>query len=168
MTEETAERKLPKVRGRLLTAQAAVKLFSKFWEACGPGECRAAFGWDRPRGVLHPNESVYEFRGEGSVVGFGSLQINLRDADDNDAAFVCGVLPEFRRRGYWHAIAASLARRAERAGADYMSRVVFRSNAEHYERSIRESKHGPWVYAGDVWFPDAYGYFVLPLGDRKP
>lgn len=159
------DRVVGSVSGRKLTAQQAVKLFQKFWDSCGAEECGLAFGWDRPQQQLRRSETAYAFSSGDplATVGFGTLEIDVNYADDNEAAFTCGVFPEHRRCGHWRAIVQWLTRRARRLGADSISQIIFLGNEKHHARVLHESEAGPWIYAGKVWYPNPYSYFVLPL-----
>ena len=165
-----------KLRGRKLTAQSAVKLFARFYDECGPEECRRAFGWDRAQSQVRPNETTYEFSivqvepdpavpDKRVVVGFGTIELNTHNADDTEASLVLGVFPKHRRRGHWNSIMTWLVDRARKLGADSASQIVFKENEEHYNRVRAQARpEGPWIYAGDVWYPmPGYGYFVHPL-----
>ncbi len=180
------------MKGRRLTAQAAVKLFAQFFEENGAEAMGNSFGWDHAPQQLSPNEIVWEFTdgaqvGEETVdavgtdpghtvpvvkhvvVGFGILQMNVRDASDTEAMTTVGVFKAHRRKGYWHAITAWLIRKAQHMGADYCSRYVNEDNAEHYKRSMREaySDDTKWIHAGDIWFPHHMGYFVYPFDEDE-
>lgn len=166
----------PALTARKLTAQSAAKMFRRYFDACGADECRAAFGWDRPR-VVHPNEMIFEYSVDAmpdvpeprsdkfrAVVGFGLVEYDPRDYNDTEAMFVLGVFPEHRRRGYFTHIVDDLASRSRELGADTLSQIVFKDNDVHYKRVMKMAELGPWIYAGDVWYPaPGYAYFVLPL-----
>jgi GNAT superfamily N-acetyltransferase len=160
------------------TAQNATKILRTFYEAHGADVMMAAYGWREPtERMLKRNERFWAYydrpeRPDGapddpSLVGWGSLDLNTRDAEDTDAHLVVGVFPAYQRRGYRRAIYEHMVTQAEKLGADQCSIIVKKSNEAQFKRTMREA-HEPdstWVYAGDVWFPaPGYGYFVRPLG----
>ena len=166
-----------------LTAQQAIRLIGEFCDTVGAMAVLLSFGWQRPPQNLRANEHVYaatdmidkkktlaegerKGRDAPTLVGFGIIELNTHDAEDDEAFLSCGVFPAYRHRGYWHAITAWMVERARELGADYATRFVFKENEEHYTRSMREAHEpgSPWVYAGDIWFPGpGYGKFMVPL-----
>lgn len=167
------------MKAKRLSAQNAVRLLSEFYRQ-NPEEAEIAFGWQHEPDVLRPNERVYAYRdlvsGESfadsgqATIGFGILEMNLKDARDDEAFLSCGVFPQYRRRGYWHKIMADLIVKAKDLGADYCSRTVNKENEEHYKRSIREAYEGSgWVHVGDHWGPygPGHGYFVWLFDDGE-
>lgn len=175
------------MKAKRLSAQRAIKLLSEFYETGTPIEMEHSFGWDHSPEVLRQNERVYAYYdnqyvlgdkpvGEGSghmeqvLVGFGVLEMNLRDARDTEAFLSCGVFPDHRRKGYWHKIMADLITKSKDLGADFCSRTVNKVNEEHYRRSMRESysEGSGWAHAGDHWHPaPGYGYFVWLFDDAE-
>jgi GNAT superfamily N-acetyltransferase len=157
----------PSLKARKLTPQQAVKLLATFYAECGPEEMGRAFAWDRPPQQLARDDTLYEFSVPGKgVVGFGKVQLDTRDASDTEAGLTIGVLPAHRRQGYWHAIVARLVKIAERLGADIATQIVYKENAEHCARVLREAEgaSSPWFHAGTAWYPPpGYEYFVCPI-----
>ena len=160
---------LPKVSARRLTAKQVQDLWSKFYAVCGPEEMMMSFGWDSPQIIPAPVERVWSFHDEAKVlVGWGSSQMSLRYPDD-EAVLSCGVFPEHRRHGYWHAITEWMCREAKRRGAERATRFVNAANEEHYARSKRnavapdEAKVGDWIHSGEIWYPKPYGVFTRVL-----
>jgi len=167
---------------RRLTAQQAVKLLSEFYNTC-PDEMEKAFGWSHEPETLGRNETVYEVSddidgadADGKVerrrvvVGFGIIEMNLKDARDTEAFLSAGVFPMYRRMGYWHKITAWTVAKSKELGADFASRIVNKDNEEHYNRSMREAhtEGSGWVYAGDNWWPGkGHGYFVWPFDEKE-
>jgi GNAT superfamily N-acetyltransferase len=152
-----------------LTAQQGKALLSAFYTAWGPEQMLASYGWRQIPQALMRGERMYAFMdpdvGE-EFVGWGSLLLNTRDADDEEASLSVGVFPAYQRRGYRRAIIEFLSAKAARLGADRVHQVVLKTNAAHYARMRRECQDpgSPWVYAGDVWYPPpGYGYFVRSL-----
>ena len=170
---------------RRLTAQQAVKLLGEFYDTC-PDQMEAGFGWEHAPDQIGRNETIFEFRDKAAVpdpahpavpdvekevvVGFGILEMNLRDAADTEAFLSAGVFPPYRRRGYWHKIMDMMIDKAKALGADFAARVVMKENEEHYRRSMREahSEGSGWIYAGDHWHPaPGYGYFIFPFDEKE-
>src|SRR5712691_5587332 len=165
------------MKARKATAQQAIKILDQFCKECAEGEILKAFGWQHPPQQLRRSETPYVFsdqvapkEGETgdpvlTVIGFGILGLNIRDAADDEAALSAGVFPPYRRRGYWHKIMEWMIERAKKLGADFCSRTVYKENEEHYNRSMREAHEEDantrWIYAGDIFYPPpGYGYFV--------
>jgi len=173
------------MKAKRLTAQQAVKMLGEFYDTGTPEEMEKSFGWGHAPEVLRANERIYAYydapamkTGEASpanvepfaLVGFGILEMNLRDARDTEAFLSCGVFPQFRRRGYWHKIMADLISKAKDLGADFCSRTVNKENEEHYNRSMREAytESSGWSHAGDHWHPSpGHGYFVWLFDDEE-
>lgn len=162
------------MKSRKLTAQAAIKLLDLFFEENGEEVMGNSFGWDRAPQQLRPNEILFEFSddvdGASTVVGFGILGMNVRDASDTEAALSCGVFKAHRRKGYWHRIMDAMVVKAKKLGADFASRTVNRDNQEHYNRSMREAftENSKWIYAGDCWYPPpGHAYFVYPFDEDE-
>jgi len=177
---------------RKLSAQNAVKLLGEFYETDTPEAMENSFAWSHAPEVLRANERIYEYSDMVQVgtepvaatatdsafekpimgwrvVGFGILEMNLRDARDTESFLSCGVFPAHRRRGYWHKIMADLIERSKKLGADFCSRTVNKENEEHYNRSMREafSDDSGWIYAGDhIWPAPGHGYFVWPFDEK--
>lgn len=161
------------MKARKLTAQQAVKLLTEFYGTGSPEDMEHSFNWNHAPEVVRANERVYEYSDEvdgvSHVVGFGILEMNLKDATDTEAFLSCGVFPDHRRKGYWHKIMADLIERAQKLGADFCSRIVNKDNEEHFNRSMREAytEGSGWVHAGDHWYPGAgHGYFVWPFDEK--
>jgi hypothetical protein len=149
-----------------LTAQQGVVLLRLFYDAWGPPRMQASYGWKQIPRTLMRGERMYAFYVGGDCVGWGSLTLNTRDADDEEGSLSVGVFPVHTCKGHRVAILDWLSARAAKLGAERVHQLVLKTNEGHYERTRREaeSEDNPWVYAGDVWFPEpGYGYFVRML-----
>ncbi len=181
------------MKARKLTAQLAIRLLERFYFAAGAEQCLASYSWDHP--PQQPPGKVYEFSDDkippdradelrdailevetapqavapASVVGFGIINLNTKDAQDTEAVLWVGVFPGFRRLGYRVKIMDWLADRARQLGADTASFTVNKLNKEHYDRAMREShsEGSKWVYAGDHFKPaPGYGYWFQNLTEE--
>jgi GNAT superfamily N-acetyltransferase len=159
------------VKATRLTAQQGVSLLEKFCAAIGPEQALASYGWKRVPENLYKTERMYLFESLGvqsqkGPIGWGSLLLNTRDAYDDEAVIAYGVFPQWQRQGYRILITRHLVERAMKLGADRASMIVKKSNEAQLNRIMREThvEGSPWVYAGDVWYPEpGYRYFVHPL-----
>lgn len=166
------------VKVRRLTAQQAVKLLAAFYD-CGTEEAMAnSFGWEHA--PEKPPGMVFEFsdivttvqgdiqQSELTVIGFGIMEMNLKDASDTEASLWVGVFPDYRRGGYRTKILDWLCDKALALGADFASFTVNKVNVEHFNRTMREvhMTESKWLYAGDHWWPvPGHAYFVRPLDE---
>ncbi len=156
------------------TAQNAVKILAEFCEAHGMDTITAAYGWKRVPESLKSTERFWayydrpdlELYREPVLVGWGSLFLDTRDADDDDAHLVVGVFPFAQRKGFRLQIYKHMVAQAKKLGADQCSIIVKKTNEGQFKRTMREAhaEGSEWIYAGDVWFPaPGYGLFVWPL-----
>jgi len=162
------------MKARKLTAQKAVALIHRFCTEIGAEQMYLSYGWRSvPQGMKF-NEHCWEFvdmdvnqpAPDVATVGWGSMFMDTRDADDDEALLVIGVFPEFQRRGYRTKILDWMVKKAKSLGADRVSMTVLKRNEAHYQRTLRECEAGTsgWLYAGDIWYPPTgSGYFVYPL-----
>ncbi len=156
---------------RRLTAQHGSILLRDFyekWEAVSPGQMAASYWWKVPPRTLIVGERMYEFTDEAKTrIGWGSFVLNTRDADDEEASLSVGVFPDQQRKGYRKLIIEFLCLKAASLGASRMQQLVYKTNAEHHERTKRECQNpnSKWIWAGETWFPPerGYGYFVRML-----
>lgn len=151
---------------RRCTAQTAVALLRQFYDAYGSDQMDKSYGWKHVPDQLVPGERFYKFEVDGVVVGWGSLVMNTRDATDEAASCSAGVFPQHQRHGHHRAIMDWLCAKGAKLGAVRATRIVYKENTAHYERTKRicQDPASGWVYAGDIWFPaPGYGYFVKPL-----
>lgn len=149
-----------------LTAQQASVLLKDFYEKWGPEQMERSYGWKQVPRQLVPGERFYAFWAGDVLVGWGSMILNTRDAEDEAASVSTGVFPEHQRQGHHTAIIGWLCDRAKKLGALRATRIVYKSNPVHYERVKRlcQDPASGWTYAGDIWYPaPGYGYFVKEL-----
>jgi GNAT superfamily N-acetyltransferase len=159
-----------------LTAQQAKTLLAQFYEAWGPEQMLASYGWQRVPKAIMRGERMYSFVDAeapvsveatvDAVVGWGSLILNTRDADDDEASLSVGVFPDHQRKGYRRMILDFMSMKAARLGADRVHQIILKTNEAHLIRTKKETQapDSPWVYAGDVWFPPpGHAYFVRLL-----
>ena len=155
------------MRAKRLTAQQALELWKKFYAAYGPEQMKASYGEEDPPTKIKENRRVWAFSDGDDVIGWGSSQIDLNDAEDEEAYLFVGVFPQFQGRGYHMKIVDWMAAKAKRDGAKWASMAVLKSNTAHYQRTLKHAENGPWVFAGEFWFPHpGEGYFLLPLNDE--
>ena len=164
------------------TAQNTVKLLTAFAAAHGAEVIKAAYGWPHaPVQMRYQRfwayyDTLAMLTGDPSpatvvpkadtLVGWGGMSFDTRDADDDEAFLSVGVFPAYQRRGYRTAIYEHMVAQARKLGADRASLIVLKTNEAQYNRTMREahSDGSPWVYAGDTWYPaPGYGYFVRDL-----
>lgn len=139
-------------------------------------QIKASYGWESPAGSLLKGETAWVFEDEIPMVepgaptfdaiGWGSMNLNVRDSEDEVAGICVGVFPAYQRKGYRTKIREWICARAKKLGATHASIMVYKTNAAHYKRNMRESTRegSSWIYAGDVWYPEpGYGLFVRPL-----
>lgn len=160
------------MKARKLTAQQFVPLIQSFCTAHGADQIKASYGWDRPSTTMFRGETVWEYSVKhepadcSEVVGWGSMHFNTRDAEEGDATLIVGVFPLFQGQGFRTKILDWMSARAKKLGATTASMIVYKANAKHYNRVMKEchTEGSPWLYAGDVWLPaPGYGMFVRPL-----
>lgn len=154
------------LRAKKLTAQQAVKVITTFCEAHGREQMTASYGWDTAPDSFPPSERVWSFHSGQDLVGWGLLQLNTHNANDDEAALTVGVFPEHQRSGHRVAILDWMSQKALLLGAAKASMMVLKTNEAHYKRTMREAHQAgsTWVYAGDNWFPPpGFGYFVRLL-----
>lgn len=181
------------MRTRKLTAQQAVKMWRAFDEAHGREQMTRSYGWEEhPPTGLRLGEHVFVFgdhvdKGDGAVhaqptvVGWGSIQLNTKNADDDEAAVSVGVFPDYQRRGYAQKIYKVLLKRAEELGADYASQSIFTENAAQLARVMRLASHDKcgrgcdgdgssgWIHCGSTWLPHTLEHFIYPFAEEdKP
>lgn len=162
------------LRAKKLTAQQIASVWREFYEAHGPEVMARAYGWEsaecRPR---REGERVWAFYDDTvpptPLVGWGSAQMNLRDPDDTSAILVVGVFPQFEGQGFRRQILDWMTEWAKGKGAVFASLIVFTENERNHARHHREAENenDPWVWAGDVWFPEAYSIFTRDLRDKE-
>src|SRR5262245_57563797 len=105
-------------------------------------QIKASYGWDRPSTTLLKGETAWSFDVTflfptvHTEVGWGSLMLNDRDGEDEDAALVVGVFPEFQRKGLRTAILDWMCFKAHALGAHTASMIVYKSNEAHYKRTM--------------------------------
>ncbi|HTK95414.1 MAG TPA: GNAT family N-acetyltransferase [Terriglobales bacterium] len=155
------------MKARRLTAQQSVALLKVFCERHGAERIQAAYGWRQPPETMKASEKCWAFHDDNdAIVGWGSIFLDTRDADDDEAILVIGVFPASERQGWRVKILDWLVARAKKLGADRASMTVLKANEAHYARTIEDTKRedSGWTYAGDIWFPaPGHGYFVYPL-----
>lgn len=179
------------LRAKRLTAQQAGDLWADFYEAYGPEVMEQAYGWESPTSrQIRKGERVWAFHDTAPTpiasimdqiaepggiafteyearVGWGACYLSLDDPDDIEAVLVVGVFPDFRGRGYRLAILDWMAAWAKKRGAKYARIIVFAENEANHQRHHDEADRGPWIWAGDVWYPDPYSIFVRALTEEE-
>ena len=167
------------MKARKLTAQQFAPIIRYFYNAYGAEQMKASYEWDSPSTRMYPGERAWAFSDTlktepetglkteaESVVGWGSMHFNTRDAEQGDAVLIVGVFPEAQRKGYRTKILDWMTERAKKLGATSVSMIVYKANESHYKRIMREThtEGSPWIYAGDCWHPaPGFGMFVRPL-----
>lgn len=129
-----------------------------------------AYGWAGPEcRPIRKGERVWAFTEGGwtvtEIVGWGACHLSLDDPEDVEATLVVGVFPDFQRMGYRRQILDWMSEWAKEKGAEYARLIVFTENETNHARHHREAEQegDPWVWAGDVWFPENYSIFVRDL-----
>ena len=154
------------MRARKLTAQQTTKIWKAFYDAYGPEQMMASYGWYHAPETVK-DKKVYAFGEKDACVGWGAMSLNTSDATDTEAWLSVGVFPDHQGQGYRLRILEWLAKKAIAFGADQVAIIVLRANEANYKRTLREGQvdNPKWKYAGDVWYPNpGYGYFVyVPL-----
>jgi GNAT superfamily N-acetyltransferase len=157
------------LRAKKLTAQQVAPMWRAFYETHGPEVMARAYGWEGPEcRPIRKGERVWAFFVGGHLVGWGSALMNLSDPDDSSATLVVGVFPAYQGRGIRRQIIDWMSEWAKGKGAAYASLIVFSQNEKNHARHMREALDaGPWIWAGDVWFPEEYSIFVRDLQDKE-
>lgn len=158
------------LKAKRLTAQQTLKVVRAFCEAYGPEVIRSAYQWDLADVTTVKFDLAYAFSEGADLVGWGGILLNVKDASDEEAGLTVGVFPQHQRRGYRVQILEVLVERAARLGASRASMIIYKSNAAHFNRTMREchTEGALWKHAGDVWYPEpGYGIFVRVLEEPK-
>jgi ribosomal protein S18 acetylase RimI-like enzyme len=166
---------------RKLTAQQAVKLWTKFFNDHGAEQMGKSYGWTHAPANVRSGELVFSFHdqiaaGSGesgdsvvTLIGWGSIQLKTWDASDDEAALSVGVFPMWQRRGYAQKIYARLLKKSQELGADYASQIVYKDNEAQHARVLKDATENPasgWIHAGENWY-DGHDYFVYPFDEQE-
>lgn len=172
------------LRAQKLTAQQAGRLMRRFYKAYGPDVMRDAYWWESPKDAsISGGEHAWAFyddallegmqtgkqHANGGLIGWGTSQLQLDVADDDEAVMAAGVFPEFQRRGYRKQILDWMCDWAREQGANYAVTNTNNSNEAQIRRKRREAEQGgPWIYAGERWYPGpGYTIFVRDLNPEE-